>query len=126
MPQGSALDRSGGSSGEYSLIDRFLGYAFGVLSCQFWGTVHVLQCGARLQIHLKLLDCVVSGDRFLTGSVFECDIAHRRSVTVCISSGIRSPSLWCSTSAVYASEGYAGTHKAKFGNAKVGQGRGNW
>ena len=30
--------------------------------------------------HLKLLDCAVSGARFLTGGVFECDIAHRRSV----------------------------------------------
>ena len=32
--------------------------------------------------HLKLLDRAVSGARFLTGGVFECDIAHRRSVTV--------------------------------------------
>ena len=32
--------------------------------------------------HLKLLDRVVSGARFLTGVVFECDIAHRRSVAV--------------------------------------------
>ena len=32
--------------------------------------------------HLKLLDRVVSGARFLTGRVFECDIAHRRSVAV--------------------------------------------
>ena len=32
--------------------------------------------------HLKLLDRVVSGFRFLTGSVFECDIAHRRSVAI--------------------------------------------
>ena len=30
--------------------------------------------------HLKMLDRVVSGARFLTGGVFECDIAHRRSV----------------------------------------------
>ena len=27
--------------------------------------------------HLKLLDRVVSGARFLTGGVFECDIAYR-------------------------------------------------
>ena len=33
-------------------------------------------------IHLKLLDRAVSGARFLTGGVFECDIAHRRSVAV--------------------------------------------
>ena len=33
-------------------------------------------------IHLKLLDWAVSGARFLTGNVFECDISHRRSVAV--------------------------------------------
>ena len=32
--------------------------------------------------HLKLLDHVVSGARFITGGVFECDIAHRRSVGI--------------------------------------------
>ena len=32
--------------------------------------------------HLKLLDRVVSGARFLTGGMFMCDIAHRRSVAV--------------------------------------------
>ena len=32
--------------------------------------------------HLKLLDRAVSGALFLTGDVFECDIAHRRSVAV--------------------------------------------
>ena len=32
--------------------------------------------------HLKLLDRAVSGARFLTGAVFEWDIAHRRSVAV--------------------------------------------
>ena len=31
------------------MIERFLGDAFGVLSCQFWNIV--LQSGARLQIH---------------------------------------------------------------------------
>ena len=62
------------------MIDHFLGDAFGVLSCQFWS--NVLQSGARLPIHLKLLDRAVSGARFLTGGVFECDIAHRRSVAV--------------------------------------------
>ena len=31
---------------------------------------------------LKLLDRAVSGARFLTGGVFECDISHRRSVVV--------------------------------------------
>ena len=32
--------------------------------------------------HFKLLDRVVSGARFLTGGVFECEIAHRRSVAI--------------------------------------------
>ena len=32
--------------------------------------------------HLKLLDHVVSGACFLTGGVFECDLAHLRSVAV--------------------------------------------
>ena len=32
--------------------------------------------------HLKLMDHAVSGARFLTGGLFECDIAHRRSVAV--------------------------------------------
>ena len=32
--------------------------------------------------HLKLLDRAVSGARFLTGVVFQCDISHRRSVAV--------------------------------------------
>ena len=32
--------------------------------------------------HLELLDRAVSGARFLTGCVFECDISHRRSMAV--------------------------------------------
>ena len=32
--------------------------------------------------HLKLLDRVVSGASFLTRGVFECALAHRRSVVV--------------------------------------------
>ena len=32
--------------------------------------------------HLELLDRAVSGARFLTGGVFQCDISHRRSMTV--------------------------------------------
>ena len=35
--------------GEFSMIDRFLGVSFRVLSCQFWSIV--LQSGARLPIH---------------------------------------------------------------------------
>ena len=63
------------------MIYHFFGDAFGVLSCPFWSTV--LQVGARVPIHtFKLLDCAVSGAPFLTGGVFECDIAHRRSLAV--------------------------------------------
>ena len=38
-------------------------------------------CSAA-ETHFKLLDRAVSGAWFLTGGVFECDIAHYRSVTV--------------------------------------------
>ena len=63
------------------MIDRFLEDALGVLSCQFWSTV--LPFGALLPIH-KLdywtEQSVVPS--FLTVGVFECDLAHRRSVAV--------------------------------------------
>ena len=45
------------------MIDCLLVDAFGVLSCPFWSTV--LQCGARLPKHLKLLDRAVRGARFV-------------------------------------------------------------
>ena len=54
----------------------------------FWGFVlPVLEyCSAVwcsvADTHLRLLDRVVSGASFLTGGVFECEIAHRRSVAV--------------------------------------------
>ena len=49
----------------------------------------VVWCSAA-DTHLKLLDRAVSGARFLTGGVFECDIAHRLSVAVlCILYKIR-------------------------------------
>ena len=38
-------------------------------------------CSAA-NMHLKLLDRAVSGAWFLTGGVFQCDIAHRQSVAV--------------------------------------------
>ena len=47
--------------------------SFGVLVCSL-----VLCC----RYNLKLLDRAVSGARFLTGGVFECNISHRRSVAV--------------------------------------------
>ena len=44
--------------------------------------------------HLKLLDRAVSGARLLTGSVYECDIAHRRSAAVlCMLYKIRSKTV---------------------------------
>ena len=63
------------------MIDHMLGDAFGVLYCQFWSTVSAVFCSAA-DTYLKLLDLAVSGTQFLTGDVFECDIAHRRSVAV--------------------------------------------
>ena len=60
-----------------SLIGRcFRGFVLPVLEyCS------AVWCSAA-DTHIKLLDRAVSDARFLTGSVFECDIAHRRTVTV--------------------------------------------
>ena len=56
--------------------------------------------------HIKLLDLAVSGARFLTGGVFECDISHRRSVAVlCMLYKIRCNPVH-STWTVLASAGY--------------------
>ena len=55
-----------------SLLERcFRGFVLPVLehSSAVW-------CSAA-DTHLKLLDSAVGGARFLTGGVFECDIAHR-------------------------------------------------
>ena len=47
-------------------------------------------CCSAADTHLKPLDLVVSGARFLTVGVFECDVAHRQSVAVlCILYKIR-------------------------------------
>ena len=45
------------------------------------GYCSAVWCSAA-DTHLELLDRAFSGVRFLTGGVFECDIAHRRSVAV--------------------------------------------
>ena len=66
------------SPGEYSMIDRVLGDALGVLSCQFCSVVLGYRCMHTL---IRLLDRVVSS-AFLTGCVFKYGIAHRRSVVV--------------------------------------------
>ena len=61
---------------------------------------------------LKLLDRAVSDARILTGRMFDCDIAHRRSVAVlCMLCKIMSNKLltlkWCSTWTVCASTSYS-------------------
>ena len=73
---------SWGSHGKYSMMDWILGDRY------FRGFVlpvleycSAVWCSAA-DSHLKLLDRVVSGTSYLTGDVFECDLAHRRSVTV--------------------------------------------
>ena len=67
-----------------SLLERcFRGFVLPVL--EYYSAVW---CSVA-DTHLILLDRAVSGARFLTGGMFECDIAHRRSVTVlCIRSGV--------------------------------------
>ena len=78
------------------MIDCFLadalyrGFVLSVLEycCAVW-------CSAA-DTNLKLLDHVVSCDSFLTGCVFECDLAHRRSVAVlCMLYKIRCDPLHC-------------------------------
>ena len=60
-----------------SLLERcYCGFVLPVLKyCS------AVWCSAA-DTHLKLLDRAVSGARFLTGDVFECDIYHCRSVAV--------------------------------------------
>ena len=58
------------------MLSFFCHARFGVL----FSTL-VLCCPAA-DTHLKQQDRAASGARFLTGGVFECDIAHRRSVSV--------------------------------------------
>ena len=60
-----------------SLLERcFRGFVLPVLEyCS------AVWCSAA-NTHLKLLDLAVRGALLLTGGVFECDIAHRRSVAV--------------------------------------------
>ena len=65
------------------MMDRFLGDALGVCPASFGVLFNcsTVWCSAA-DTHLKLLDRAVSGAWFLTAGVFECDIAHRRSVEV--------------------------------------------
>ena len=81
---GAASQRLGipRKSRNYSMIDCFLGDAFGVLSCPFWSSVNSAVWCSTADAHLKLLDRVVSGSGFLTGGVFQCDHSPRRSEAV--------------------------------------------
>ena len=63
------------------MIDCFLADALGVWPARF-GVLPVSEYCPATDTHLKLLDRVVSGASFLTEGVFECDLAHRRSVAV--------------------------------------------
>ena len=59
------------------LLGRFfIGFVLPVLEC-----CSAVWCSPA-DIHLRLLDRVVSVASFLTGGVFECDLSHRRSVAV--------------------------------------------
>ena len=65
------------------MIDRFLWRCFRVFLLPVLEYCSAVWCSA-VDIHLKLVDHVVSGALFITVTegVFECDIAHRRSVAV--------------------------------------------
>ena len=56
------------------LLERCFPFLIGKFCSAVW-------CAAA-DTYLKLLERAVSGARFLTGGVFECDIVHRRSVAV--------------------------------------------
>ena len=81
------LRKSGRVFHDRSLLERcFRGFVLPVSEYS-----SVVLCSAA-DTHLKLLDHAVSGGRFLTGGVFECDSAHRRSVAVlCMLYNIRNP-----------------------------------
>ena len=60
------------------MVYRFLRDAFGVFVLPVLEHCSAVWCPAAYT-HLTLLDRAVSGSRFLTGGVLECDIAHLRS-----------------------------------------------
>ena len=63
------------------MIDHFFHRCFQGFVLPVLEYCSVVWCSAA-DTHLKLLDRAVSGARFLTEGVFECDVAHRRSVAV--------------------------------------------
>ena len=86
LKESDTLRKSWQVSHDRLLLARcFRGFALPVLEyCP------AVWCSAA-NAHLRLLNRVVSGASFLTGGVFECDLAHRRSVAVRILYA-----LWCS------------------------------
>ena len=64
----------------YSLKDFSMEILSGFCPANF-GVLSIVWCSAA-DTHLKLLERAVSGARLLTMSVFECDTAHRRAVSV--------------------------------------------
>ena len=88
------------------LLERcFLGFVLLVLDyCS------VVWCSAA-DTHLKLLDRAVSGARFLTGGVFDCDTAHLRSVAVlCMLNQIRCDPMHPLNDALHGPHGQCGLH----------------
>ena len=63
------------------MIDCFLGDALGGFVLPVLECCSAVWCSAA-DTHLTLVDSIVSGSSFSTGGVFECDLAHRRSVAV--------------------------------------------
>ena len=63
------------------MIDWALGDSFGILSCPCLEYCSDVCCSAAVK-HLKLLEHLFRGASFLTGCMFECNIAHCRSESV--------------------------------------------
>ena len=63
------------------MIDRFLKDAFGVLFMPVSEYCSAVWRSSA-DLHLELLDSVVSGASFLTGGMSECDIAYRQYVAL--------------------------------------------
>ena len=80
---------SWGRPGSYSMIDHFLGDAFGVLSCLVLEYCSAVWCSVA-DTHLKLLYRVVRGARFLTSPVFTGDVFWQYSAC-CMRLGV----IWC-------------------------------
>ena len=70
------------------MMDRFLGDAFGDFVLPVLECCSAVWCSAAVT-HLKLLDRAVSGARFLTGGVFECDISPELCALISKTSGAR-------------------------------------